>query len=221
MSFNNNKVKELFDTYSDNLSFWYLDALSSRATENSRYRKKAIEFLNLTSNSSIIDIACGTGFNFKIIESYLNDSGLLVGVDISPRCLEYANGRIIKNNWTNIKLISVNIGDYNPTIEFDAAICTFAISIIPDYIEAIDKIWNLLKKNGKLAIVGMKVSSKYPFKLLNPYIDNYYLKWGINIHRPVIKYLISKSFKVEYYMDCHFGFEYILGLKKVHSIRNK
>ncbi len=215
MTFSNNKVKEIFDKEADNLLFWYLDALFTRATENSRYRKKAIKSLNITTKSSIIDIACGTGFNFKIIESYLNNSGMLVGLDISPKSLEYANGRITKNNWTNVKLVSINIRDYNPTIQFDAAICTYAISIIPDYIETIDKIYNLLKKKGRLAIVGMKISSRYPFKLLNSYIDNYYLKWGINIHRPIIKYLKSKPFKIEYYEDCHFGFEYILGLKKV------
>ncbi|MFX1570895.1 MAG: class I SAM-dependent methyltransferase [Promethearchaeota archaeon] len=215
MPFSNNKVKEIFDKEADNLLFWYLDTLFTRATENSRYRKKAIKFLNITPESSIIDIACGTGFNFKIIESYLNKNGMLIGLDISPRSLEYANGRINKNNWTNAKLVSINIRDYNPTIQFDAVICTYAISIIPDYIETIDKMYNLLKKNGRLAIVGMKISSRYPFKLLNSYIDNYYLKWGINIHRPIIKYLKSKPFKFEFYEDCHFGFEYILVLKKV------
>jgi len=215
LSFDNKKVKDLFDEYSENLSFWYLDALFSQATVNSRYRKNAIKFLDLTPNSNIIDIACGTGFNFKIIESYLKNKGTLVGLDISPKSLEYAKGRVIKNNWTNIKLICANIGDNNPAIQFDAALCTFAISIIPDYIDTIDTIYNLLKPKGRVAIIGMKLSSKYPFKLLNSFIDNYYLKWGINVHRPIIKYIKTKSFKIEYYKDCHFGFEYILGLKKI------
>jgi len=73
----------------------------------------------------------------------------------------------------------------------------------------------LLKPKGRFTIVGMKLSSKKPFKLLNPFIDNYYLKWGINIHRPIIRYIKTKSFKIEYYKDCHFGFEYILGLRKI------
>ncbi|MFW9821258.1 MAG: hypothetical protein ACFFE5_16770 [Candidatus Thorarchaeota archaeon] len=47
MSFINNKVKELFDKEADNLSFWYLDALFTQATENSRYRKKAIKFSSI------------------------------------------------------------------------------------------------------------------------------------------------------------------------------
>ena len=215
MPFDNKKVKDLFDEYSDNLPFWYLDSLFSRATVNSRYRKNAIKFLDLAPNSNIIDIACGTGFNFKILESYLKNSGTLVGLDISPKSLEYAKGRVTENNWTNIRLICANIGDYNPAIQFDAALCTFAISIIPNYINTIDIVYNLLKPKGRFTIVGMKLSSKYPFKLLNSFIDNYYLKWGINVHRPIIKYIKTKSFKIEYYKDCHFGFEYILGLRKV------
>ena len=215
MSFDNKKVKDLFDEYSDNLAFWYLDALFSRATINSRYRKNAIKFLDLKPNSALLDVACGTGFNFKIIESFLKNEGKIVGLDISPKSLEFAKGRVIKHNWTNIKLISSNIGDYDPAIQFDAAICTFAISIIPDYVDMIDKIYDLLKLNGRFAIIGMKLSFKYPFKLLSPYMDNYYLKWGINVHRPLIKYIKTKSFKIEYYKDCHFGFEYILGLRKI------
>ena len=215
MSFDNKQVKELFDEYSDNLAFWYLDALFSRATINSRYRKDAIKFLSLKPNSALIDVACGTGFNFKFIESYLKNEGTIVGLDISPKSLEFAKGRVIKNNWTNINLISANIGDYDPAIQFDAALCTFAISIIPDYAEMIDKIYDLLKSKGRFAIIGMKLNSKYPFKLLSPYMDNYYLKWGINVHRPLIKYIKTKSFKIEYYKDCHFGFEYILGLRKL------
>ena len=215
MSFDNKKVKDLFDEYSDNLAFWYLDALFSRATINSRYRKNAIKFLDLKPNSALLDVACGTGFNFKIIESFLKNEGKIVGLDISPKSLEFAKGRVIKHNWTNIKLISSNIGDYDPAIQFDAAICTFAISIIPDYVDMIDKIYDLLKLNGRFAIIGMKPSFKYPFKLLCPYMDNYYLKWGINVHRPLIKYIKTKSFKIEYYKDCHFGFEYILGLRKI------
>jgi len=215
LSFDNKKVKDLFDEYSDNLAFWYLDALFSRATINSRYRKNAIKFLDLKPNSALLDVACGTGFNFKIIESFLKNEGKIVGLDISPKSLEFAKGRVIKHNWTNIKLISSNIGDYDPAIQFDAAICTFAISIIPDYVDMIDKIYDLLKLNGRFAIIGMKLSFKYPFKLLSPYMDNYYLKWGINVHRPLIKYIKTKSFKIEYYKDCHFGFEYILGLRKI------
>jgi len=215
LTFDNKKVKDLFDEYSDNLAFWYLDSLFSRATVNSRYRKNAVKFLELTPNSNIIDIACGTGFNFKIIENYLKNSGTLVGLDISPKSLEYAKGRVTKNNWTNIRLKCANIDDYNPTIKFDAALCTFAISIIPDYANTIDIVYNLLKPKGRFTLVGMKLSSKNPFKLLNPIIDNYYLKWGINIHRPIIKYIKTKSFKIEYYKDCHYGFEYILGLRKI------
>jgi len=139
---------------------------------------------------------------------------MLVGLDISPKSLEFAKGRILKNNWRNIILKSLNIVNFNTDNQFDAALCTYAISIIPDYIEAIDKIYELLRPKGKFAIVGMKLSSKYPFKILNPYMDNYYLKWGINVHRPLIKYIKSKSFKIEYYRNCHFGYEYILGLKK-------
>lgn len=65
------EVGSLYNKFASFPLFLQLDALFGRATENSVYRKKAIALLNLTSNSTVLDVACGIGFNFKILESYL------------------------------------------------------------------------------------------------------------------------------------------------------
>jgi len=84
MYLDDGKVKSLYDKYAKIPLFLYLDALFGRSTENSIYRKKAIASLKLTLNSTVLDVACGIGFNFKILESYLQNSGKIVGIDISP-----------------------------------------------------------------------------------------------------------------------------------------
>ncbi|MHA1580668.1 MAG: hypothetical protein ACTSUQ_13720 [Candidatus Freyarchaeota archaeon] len=83
------EVKQLYNRFQR----FSMDALFGRATENSIYRKKAIASPKLTTNSTVLDGACGVGFNFKIIESYLKNSGKLAGIDISFESLKFAKRR--------------------------------------------------------------------------------------------------------------------------------
>jgi len=195
------KVKSLYDKYAKIPLLLYLDALFGRATENSIYRKKAIASLKLTANSIVLDVACGIGFNFKIIESYLKNSGKIVGIDISPESLRVAKKRIAKHKWTNIELVNMSITDYEPRIRFDAILCTFAMEIIPDYKAAIEKIFNLLKPQGRFAMIGMKLSTKISYKLLNPLFEWFAREGGIDLHRNIVALIKSKFNKIDYYEE--------------------
>ena len=208
------EVKQLYDRSARFPAFLYLDALFGRATENSIYRKKAIAFLKLTTNSTVLDVACGIGFNFKIIESYLKNSGKLVGVDISPESLKFARRRIAKHKWTNIELVNASITDYEPETIFDAALCTFAMEVIPDYKGAIDRIFNLLKPGGRFAMIGMKLSTRTPYRLFNPIVDWFNRTGGIDTHRDIASHIETKFKKIDYYEECFFGYYYILATHK-------
>jgi len=154
------KIRSLYDKFARFPIFLKLDAFLGRATENSIYRKRAISLLNLTPGSTVLDVACGIGLNFRILESYLQGKGKIVGIDISSESLKLARKRIEKQKWSNIELVNMSITDYEPEILFDAALCTFAMEIIPNYVGAIERIYDLLKPEGGFAMIGMKLSSK-------------------------------------------------------------
>ncbi|MHA1861967.1 MAG: methyltransferase domain-containing protein, partial [Candidatus Ranarchaeia archaeon] len=97
-----------------------IDALFGRSTENSPYRKKAISLLRLTQQSTIPEVACGIGYNFKIVQSYLQGKGRYIAIDISPYSLAVANGKIKEKNWGNIKLVNISMLKYDPEVKFDA-----------------------------------------------------------------------------------------------------
>jgi len=63
----------------------------------------------------------------------------------------------------------MSITDYEPEIFFDGVLCTFALEIIPDYEAAIDKMFSLLKPQGRFAMIGMKHNFRY--NLLNPFFE--------------------------------------------------
>lgn len=207
-------VKQLYDKYSKNPIFYYLFSIIGQTTENSAYRKESIDLLGLNPNSTVLDAACGIGDNFKLIERYLHNDGQLIGVDISPESLRLAKGKIARNRWKNVKLVNLSFTDYNPDILFDAILCTYAKEIIPYYKLAIDIIFNLLKPNGRFSMIGMKLSSKTPYKYFNFFMSKMYKLWSVDVNRDVIGYIHSKFKKIDYYRERFYGFYYILSTSK-------
>ena len=209
MKFSESDIQKIYDNASKYLAFMELDALFGRSTENSVYRKRAISLLNLTSNSSVLEIACGIGYNFKIVQSYLKGKGHYVAIDISSNSLAIANGKVKYNNWTNMELINTSITRYNPRIKFDAILCTYALMIVPDYKKTIDKMHDLLAPNGRIAIIGMKLSKRYPYKIFNFLLEKISISARIDYRREVIPYIASK-FKIDHYESIFMDFYYIL-----------
>ena len=209
MKFDDDAIRKLYDIAAKIPLFWDLDAWFARATEDSIYRQKAIAALNLSEESVVLDVACGPGLNFKIIESYLSEKGKLIGVDISSGVLELARKRVEKYGWTNVELVNQSIVDYEPGMLFDAVLCTFAMTIIPAYEAALERMFALLKPKGRLAILGMKRSTWKVYRLFNPLMDLAGRWVGIELSRDVAGYIRSRCREVEY-EECFGGWYYIL-----------
>lgn len=190
-----------------------MDALFGKVTPNSPYRRKAIARLNVTVNSSVLDVACGIGSNFKLIESYLGNSGTIVGVDISSESLTIARKLVAKNKWTNVRLLNRSITEYQPKRRFDAILCTFALEIISEYQAAIDNMFELLKPDGRFAVLGLKKSSTMPYAGLNALVKWVLDKACVDLDRGLVRYIQSRS-KVNSYEECFLGFYYVLSASR-------
>jgi ubiquinone/menaquinone biosynthesis C-methylase UbiE len=214
MSFSNAQIKAMYDWFSGHPWFWEIDAVMGRATEDSLYRARAIELLELTPEASVLDVACGTGINFKLLRIYLQNRGRLVGVDLSEKTLQLARRRIEKHGWSNVELVEQNAADYESDGQFDAALCTFAIEIIPPYRETLDAMLRLVKPGGRIAFIGFKDSSHRLFRWLNPVF-----RWmggfigGLDMDRDVRAYLSAYSREVAF-EECFGGFYYILAIER-------
>ena len=50
-------------------------------------RRRAVQALGLRAGDSVVDIACGTGLNFPLIEEAIGPDGRIVGVDLTDAML--------------------------------------------------------------------------------------------------------------------------------------
>jgi ubiquinone/menaquinone biosynthesis C-methylase UbiE len=126
-------------------------------------RKRAIELLDLKDGQTIIDIACGTGANFKHIKAN-NNNITLYGTDYSSGMLKKGQDLIEKNKWENTYLFQADARTLNLTsiekytnkkLNFDRVICVLGLSVIPEWETVMGNLIGLLNENGKIVIVDV------------------------------------------------------------------
>ena len=76
-------------------------------------RLRAVQALGLRAGDSVVDIACGTGLNFPLIEEVIGPDGRIVGVDLTDAMLARAQDRIETNGWSNISLVQADAAEFS------------------------------------------------------------------------------------------------------------
>jgi ubiquinone/menaquinone biosynthesis C-methylase UbiE len=68
-------------------------------------RRRAVEQLQLSPGSTVIDVGCGTGLCFPYIEEAIGPTGHVVAIDASTSMLAKARATAEGNGWRNITFI--------------------------------------------------------------------------------------------------------------------
>ena len=206
----NSAIRRMYDKFSTFPFFWELDAWTCRATAHSPYRAQVIEQLGLTDGSRVLDVACGTGLNFKLLQKALQGTGQICGIDQSPKTLSLARRHVKNWGYQNVSLLETDAQAYKADTPFDAALCTFAIEIIPPWKETIDMMVNAVKPGGRIGLIGFKPSSKKGFKAMNGFVEAISVPFGgVDLHRTVREYL-TQSCREVFYQEVYGGFYYLL-----------
>ncbi len=170
------------------------DFISSK----SYYRKPrefAVNELNLNKNQTVLNIPCGTGQNFEYFQEYLQNTGKIIGIDLSSGMLEKAKDKIKKNKWNNIQIIKGNATEINAEwikkefeadLKFDAIFCDLGLSGFPEWGKVIDNLILLLKPKGKIVIMDWYIEK---VNLRGMFIE--WIGKG-KVNRPIWQYLENK-----------------------------
>jgi demethylmenaquinone methyltransferase/2-methoxy-6-polyprenyl-1,4-benzoquinol methylase len=67
------------------------------------YRKRAIQALALNPGDTVVDLGCGTGLNFSLLQKQVGRLGRIIGVDLTDAMLYEANARIAAHAWSNCR----------------------------------------------------------------------------------------------------------------------
>ena len=212
---NESTIRKIYDRISSIPGFWEVDAWTCRATARSPYRARVIQRLGLNPSSRVLDVACGTGLNLELLQSAVEPSGGIVGIDNSSKTIELARRKVERHGWRNVELIEVDAAAYHPEEPFDAALCTFAIEIIPLWRDTIGMMTDAVRPGGTVAFIGFKQSSRMPYAMFNRLWRAMSVPFGgVDLDRQVRQHL-GATCDESLYDEVFGGFYYLLvGVKR-------
>ena len=179
------------------------------------YRKKAVYALNLNRGDTVVEIGCGTGLNFSLLQEVIGPKGKIIGVDLTDKMLEQAQQRIKENGWSNVELVRSDAALYQFPSEIDGVISTFALTLSPEFDRIIQNGCKALKPGNCWVVLDLKMPSNWP-SYLSPLAIFLSRPFGVTMDlamrhpwESIGKYMKNMSM-TEFYM----GFVYIaVGVK--------
>jgi ubiquinone/menaquinone biosynthesis C-methylase UbiE len=125
-------------------------------------RVRTVQALRLRPGDRVVDIACGTGLNFSLIEQAIGPEGEIVGVDLTDAMLGQAQHRTETNGWSNVSLVQADAAKFDFPTEVDAIVSTYAMSHVPDCGSVIAHGASALSRGGRWAVLDLKAPDNPP-----------------------------------------------------------
>ena len=125
-------------------------------------RLRAAQALRLRPGATVVEIACGTGLNFSLIEQAIGPDGRLVGVDLTDAMLAQAQHRIETNGWSNVSLVQADAAEFDYPTEVDAILSTYALTHVPECGDVIAHGAAALSPGGRWVVLDLKVPDNAP-----------------------------------------------------------
>lgn len=118
--------------------------------------------LNLQRGDLVVDIGCGTGLNFDLLQEAIGPTGKVIGVDLTDAMLDRARERIAQYGWKNVELVQSDAAQYEFPGEVSGVISTFALSFVPDCAGVIENGAQALAIGGKWSVLDMAWPAGWP-----------------------------------------------------------
>jgi demethylmenaquinone methyltransferase/2-methoxy-6-polyprenyl-1,4-benzoquinol methylase len=125
-------------------------------------RLGAVHALGLRAGDTVVDIACGTGLNFPLIQEVIGPEGRILGVDLTDAMLARAQDRTARNGWRNVGLVHADAADFDFPTGVDAILSTYALSQVPECAEVIARGAAALSGSGRWVVLDLKVPDNTP-----------------------------------------------------------
>lgn len=109
-----------------------------------------------------VDLGGGTGGNLEFIGPRLRDLQKVYVVDLAESLLTVARRRVADRGWTNVEPVMADATMFMPP-EGQADVVTFSYSLtmIPDWVAALEQALRMLKPGGLIGVVDFYVSRKH------------------------------------------------------------
>ncbi|MEF8841654.1 MAG: methyltransferase domain-containing protein [Haloarculaceae archaeon] len=125
-----------------------------------RWRRTAADALELSSGDTVVEMGCGTGANLPHLRRRVGTEGRVVGVDLTPELLAWADDRapdagLLRGDATR-----------PPVAEADAVLGTFVTGMFADPAGVVEEWCELC--SGRVALMDLSTTDRPLGRPLNP-----------------------------------------------------
>lgn len=125
-------------------------------------RSRAVQALGLQAGDTVVDIACGTGLNFRLIEETIGPGGRIFGVDLTDAMLARAGDRVEAHGWSNVILMQADAAEFAFPAEVDAILSTYALTQVPECGKVVAHGAAALSGGGHWVVLDLKIPDSTP-----------------------------------------------------------
>lgn len=146
-------------TYAARLDAFYrsqvknYDAMRKRMLHG---RERLLDLLALPPGSRVVELGAGTGAMLDLWGTRLPGLAALELVDVCPAMLEQARHRA--RGHRNTRVVAADATAYRAPWMADCVYFSYALTMIPDWVRALNNALTMLKPGGKLGIVDFYVA---------------------------------------------------------------
>ena len=172
--------------------------------------KNAVQSLELKEGDTVLDLACGPGLIFHLLEQKIGPEGKLIGVDYVAEMIRHCQKQVKKRGWKNVILLNEDAAKLNLTQNsLDGIISIIGLSAIPDYQKTIELCHRFLKPGGKIVILDGKNSRS---KFVNTFLKLF--RWSKSYQQADLIAELKKNFPWITVKEYLFGTTFIAVAKK-------
>lgn len=132
------------------------------------YRRMAVQALGLKRGDSVVEIGCGTGMNFPLLQQAVGPEGKITGVDLTDGMLAQARLRVADAGWQNVELVQSDAASYEIPPGINGIISTLAITLVPEYDKVIARGSRALAHGGRFVVFDFKYPERWYVRPLVP-----------------------------------------------------
>ncbi|WP_278466824.1 class I SAM-dependent methyltransferase [Gimesia maris] len=126
-------------------------------------RCELFESLAVPENGVWVDLGAGTGENAELWGQRLQQFQHAYLVDLCQPLLDVCSQRISDRGWSNVTAVCEDATTFTPPeTHVDLVTFSYSLTMIPDWFQAVNHAWDLLRPGGILGIVDFYVARKYP-----------------------------------------------------------
>jgi S-adenosylmethionine-diacylgycerolhomoserine-N-methlytransferase len=126
-------------------------------------REELWQSIDVPQGGVWVDLGGGTGGNLEFLGPRIEQLGKVYVVDLATSLLKIARQRASERGWDNVEAVEADATTFRPPAgAADVVTFSYSLTMIPDWVAAIQNALAMLKPGGILGVVDFYVARKHP-----------------------------------------------------------